>query len=345
MENKAIARTLRLFSQLMELHNENPFKVKSLANSAFKVDKLPYTLSKKSLEEMETIDGLGKSTAAKIWELIETNSIAEMETLMQNTPIGIVEILQLKGVGPKKVLVIWKDLGIESIGELYYACNENRLIEAKGFGLKTQDEIKKIIEFKMASLGRYLYARIENFAESLITSLKELFKIEHLLLTGDYRRRCEIVEGLDILIGTTLNDSSLTLIESAGLTIKDKKETSIICTSNDGIEIFITFCNAPDFGWELLKTTGNPEHVVAIQNLVGPLELVNKTETEIYALAGLKYIEPELREGRNEIQLSKENKLPVLITFQDLKGTVHNHSTWSDGVHTIEEMAIYCRDE
>ena len=345
MENKAIARTLRLYSQLMELHNENSFKVKSLANSAFKVDKLPYTLSKKSLKEMEAVDGLGKSTAAKIWELIETNAIAEMETLMQNTPIGILEILQLKGVGPKKVLVIWKDLGIESVGELYYACNENRLIEAKGFGLKTQEEIKKIIEFKMASLGRYLYARIEDFAENLITSLKESFQTEYLLLTGDYRRRCEIIEGLDILLVANLDDSSLVLIENNGLTIKEKKENTITCNSADGIAIYITFCNATDFGWELLKTTGNAEHVAEIEKLNGSLDTVGKSETEIYALTGLKYIEPELREGKNETQLAKENRLPTLLDLSDLKGTIHNHSTWSDGVHTIEEMAIYCRDE
>jgi len=345
MENKAISRTLRLFSQLLELHNENPFKVKSLANSAFKIDKLPYSLSKKSLKEMELIEGVGKSTAAKVWELIETNTIAEMETLIRNTPIGIVEILQLKGLGPKKVLVIWKDLGIESIGELYYACNENRLIEAKGFGLKTQEEIKKIIEFKMASLGRYLYAQIDDFAENLIASLKEVFESEHLMLTGDYRRRCEIVEGLEILIASELTESTLTLIENIGLTIKEKKDKSIICSSSDGIKIYISFCSEAEFGWELLKTTGSAEHVAAVEKLINPLDLINKTETEIYALAGLKYIEPELREGRNEIQLAETNKLPQLITFWDLKGTVHNHSTWSDGVHTIEEMAIYCRDE
>src|SRR3978361_1119152 len=135
MENKPIARTLRLLSQLMELHDENPFKIKSLANAAFKVDKLPYPAAGKSLAELEKIDGIGKSTATKIAELLEKGTITELQDLLKATPEGIVEMLGIKGIGPKKIGVIWHDLAIENIGELYYACNENRLIEAKGFGL------------------------------------------------------------------------------------------------------------------------------------------------------------------------------------------------------------------
>src|SRR5581483_5660025 len=150
MENKPIARTLRLLTQLMELHDENPFKIKSLANAAFKVDKLPFPIASKSLSEMEKIDGIGKSTAGKIIELLETGHITEMQRLLEITPEGIVEMLGIKGIGPKKISIIWRELGIETVGELYYACNENRLVEAKGFGLKTQEEIQKVIEFRMA---------------------------------------------------------------------------------------------------------------------------------------------------------------------------------------------------
>jgi DNA polymerase (family 10) len=123
MENKIIARTLRLLSQLMELHDENPFKIKSVANAAFKVDKLPYPVSGKSLAEIEQIDGLGKSTAAKVWALLETNTIPELSDLMAQTPPGIIEMMRIKGLGPKKIVVIWKELEIENVGELYYACN------------------------------------------------------------------------------------------------------------------------------------------------------------------------------------------------------------------------------
>ena len=157
MENKIIVRTLRLLSSLLELHNENPFKVKSVANAAFKVDKLPYPIYTRSLAEMEQVDGLGKSIAGKINELIQTDSIQELAELIKLTPPGIIEMMQIKGIGPKKILVIWKDLGIDTVGELYYACNENRLIEAKGFGLKTQEEIKQKIKSESATYSYALY--------------------------------------------------------------------------------------------------------------------------------------------------------------------------------------------
>ena len=137
MENKTIAKSLRLLSQLMELHDGNPFKIKSLASAAYTIGKLPFSLSKKSLQELEQISAIGKSTAAKVWELTQTKTIKELEELYEITPHGVIEIMGIKGLGPKKVLTIWKDMQIEDIGELLYACNENRLIEAKGFGANT----------------------------------------------------------------------------------------------------------------------------------------------------------------------------------------------------------------
>ena len=139
MENKPIARTLRLLSQLMELHEVNPFKIKSIANAAFKVDKLPFKISEKTVEEMEKIDGVGKSVAAKVNELVQTGTMAELEDLLAATPPGVVEMMKIKGIGAKKVAIIWREMEIDNVGELYYACNENRLIEAKGFGLKTHE--------------------------------------------------------------------------------------------------------------------------------------------------------------------------------------------------------------
>src|SRR5882757_2586947 len=145
MENKPIARKLRLLSQLMELHDINPFKIKSIANAAFKVDKLPFKVADKSYEELEKIDGVGKSLAAKIIELVNTGTIVDMDELLAATPPGVVEMMSIKGIGAKKVSTIWHEMEIETVGELFYACNENRLIEAKGFGLKTQDDIRKAI--------------------------------------------------------------------------------------------------------------------------------------------------------------------------------------------------------
>lgn len=345
MENKIIARTLKFLSSLLELHNENPFKVRSVANAAFKIDKLPYPIYTKSLSEMEQIEGLGKSIAAKVNELIQSNAIEELTELINKTPEGIIEMMQIKGIGPKKILTIWKELGIDTVGELYYACNENRLIEAKGFGLKTQEEIKKNIEFNIASNGRFLYAKIENFAEELLKSLKKELNTEQIDLTGQYRRKCEIIDQLDFLIVGQNNALLLEKLAEFGFEGTDISDERVKCKTESGLKMEYSFCSIEDFGKELIQKTGNEVHVENLFSLLQGQDVKNKTEEQIYKLAGLEFIAPELREGTNEIDLAKSKKLPHLIQFDDLKGSLHNHSTWSDGIHTLEEMALYCKNE
>lgn len=347
MENKTIARTLRLLSQLMELHNENPFKIKSVANAAFKVDKLPYAIKDKTLEEIALIDGLGKSISAKVWELLQTGSMVELQTILTETPEGIVEMLGIKGIGPKKISVIWKDLAIENIGELYYACNENRLIEAKGFGLKTQEEIKKVIEFQMAAHGKFLYAQAEGFVnklfEDLAIWLRGLNGEPLLGVAGAYRRCLEIIEEIELVIGAESIDEIVTRIsEFEPLQFEAQGDDALIAHSPTGLKIKLYVVAKHDFYLNWFKLTGNEKHVTDVLALAGngPFD----DEQSIYQKAGLAFIEPELREGLNEIELAKANKLPQLITYNDLKGSLHNHSTWSDGVHTLEQMALYCKD-
>ncbi|MCX2584217.1 helix-hairpin-helix domain-containing protein [Pedobacter sp. MR22-3] len=346
MENKTIARTLRFLSQLMELHEENPFKIKSIANAYFKVDKLPFALKDKPLEEIDQIEGIGKGLASKITELLQTGELRELNELIQQTPEGVIEMLSIKGIGPKKILIIWRILGIESIGELYYACNENRLIEAKGFGLKTQEEIKNAIAFKLAANGRFLYAQVEGFANTLFTQISEwLINIDnHSLLgfAGQYRRACEIIDELELVIGAENMEIVAEQLTSFGPLSLIAGDEAFIATTEAGLRIKIFLVNKADFYLEWFKLTGNHEHAKKVLTLAGDGPFAN--ENEIYSKAGLSYIEPELREGFDEIELAKTDQLPVLITYKDLKGSLHNHSTWSDGVHTLEQMAVYCKD-
>jgi DNA polymerase (family 10) len=345
MENKPIARTLRMLSQLMELHEQNPFKIKSIANAAFKVDKLPYPAAGKSLAELEKIDGIGKSTASKIIELIETGTIAEMEELLANTPEGVVEMMGIKGIGPKKVAIIWKDLGIENTGELYYACNENRLIEAKGFGLKTQEEIRKAIEFRMASNGKFLYAQVEKEAGELLDQLKAIFPGALVEFGGDFRRLCEVISELVIVIGTRDNDITLTTLgQSTVINNITVDKNHINGELPNSLMVDIVCVEKGYFYRELFLQTGNEEHADAVLARIN--DVIDQPETEelIYTKAGLEFMKPELREGDTFIERAANNKLPQLVSYHDLKGTLHNHSNWSDGVNTIEEMAFYCRD-
>lgn len=346
MENKQIARTLRLLSQLMELHEVNPFKIKSIANAAFKIDKLPHKVAGKTHAELEKIDGIGKSMAGKITELLDTGTMTELQELLAATPEGVVEMLHIKGIGPKKIATIWHDLGIENVGELYYACNENRLIEAKGFGLKTQEEIRKVIEFRMAGNGKFLYAQIEQEAERLLQLLKDTLPGALIEFGGDYRRKCEIISELIIVIGSRDDGIATEALEGLGMMKNiNINHHHINGELENGLIVDLVVVRKAEFHKTVFLQTGTDQHTEIVLSRIGDELELPANEQIIYQKAGLEYMMPELREDDTFIDLAHQNKLPHLITIYDLKGTLHNHSTWSDGVNTLEEMALYCRDE
>ena len=346
MENKPIARKLRLLAQLMELHEVNPFKTKSVANAALKVDKLPYPVAGKTFEQLEKIDGIGKSTAAKIIELMDTGTMAELEEMLEKTPQGIVAMMGIKGIGPKKVAIIWRELGIENIGELYYACNENRLVEAKGFGLKTQDDIRKVIEFTMASSGKFLYAQVAPEANELIGQLKSIFPEGLIEFAGEFRRLCEIISKLTIVIGSRDEKIAFTALQSTDLLTEIQIDKNHLTGKlPNGLTVELIIVEKRYFFRELFVQTGNDELVkLVLEKAVDPIDQPVSEEL-IFKKAGMELIPAELREGVTFVERAEKNALPQLINYFDLKGSLHNHSTWSDGINTVEEMALYCRDE
>jgi len=345
MENKPVARKLRLLSQLMELHEVNPFKIKSIANAAFTVDKLPFPVDGKSFEELESVKGVGKSVAAKIIELVQTGTMGELEELLEATPPGVVEMMSIKGIGAKKVSTIWHELGIETVGELYYACNENRLVEAKGFGAKTQLEIQNAIEFKMAANGKFLYTRVEPDANALLDQIKNVFQNALVDFGGQYRRTCEVIDELIIVLG--VRDQKIAMqtvlasefIEHAGL-----QDHAVCGKLPMGLSVKLICVEKRYYFRTLFEQTGNDEHVKAVFARISEAPDQPESEELIYLKAGMDFIKPELREDDIFIDKAIHHQLPQLISYHDLKGALHNHSTWSDGINTVEEMALYCRD-
>ena len=323
MTTEEIAHALKLTAQLMELHEENPFKIKSIANAAYKLDKTDIDLQGKSLEELEKIEGIGKGIAAKINELLLTENLKELTEMVAKTPIGVIEMLRIKGIGPKKVGQLWRELEIESIGELLYACNENRLLTLKGFGAKTQAAVKTQIEFFKSNIGKFHYASVEKFAIDLVEFLKKKYKTDLVSLIGSMRRKCDIIEKIEILIAS---DATLSVEE-----VENTKE----------VKVELITCSQNEFYSKLFETTATEKHLEKISNFKFQIA---GSEQEIYKSYNLQFIEPELREGLNEIELAKENKIPKLIELEDLKGILHNHSTYSDGMNTLKEMAEYCKD-
>jgi len=342
MTNKEIAAIFKLAGKLLELHDGNEFKVKSYLANAFKIDKLPHALEKMSAEEIEQIDGIGKGTHAKIDEINKTGSLKELEELIARTPVGVIELLSVKGLGPKKVRTIWKELEIESVGELLYACNENRLITLKGFGEKTQDEVIKSIEFIQANSSKFLYAKLEPTALQLIETIEISGFAELVSLTGEMRRRCIEVEKIELVVATKTDFSNWLKhqkeFDVSGIESDDDKVFFIISKS---IPVEVYLCEKEFFYFTLFKTTTTAEHLELLGN---PRQEEFLSEEEIYEKGGWSFIIPELREGKFEKELNGQNKLNDIVQLSDLRGILHNHTTYSDGVNTLKEMANYCKE-
>lgn len=338
MTNDEIAEVLKQYAQLYELHDGNAFKIKSYHAAVFRVDKYPVPLAGKTVAELEQLDGIGKSLAGKIAEIVEHGSFTDLDQLLDETPEGVLQILRIKGLGPKKVQVIWKQLGIESVGELLYACYENRLAQAKGFGQKTQDSVVKSIEFIAASKGKFHYAAVEEMALQVVKQLNTLPAVLQASLTGDIRRKTEIVQGIDILLSAEDSQLVMQQLQGACNWTEISVSNTVFKARLETIPVHIQITSPQFYVYELWRSTGSEKHV-------SPLNLqpsVFENEEQLYASLHMQWIAPELREGTKEKELALEHNLPHLIEVTDLKGTLHNHSTYSDGADTLEAMALEC---
>ncbi len=341
MNNADIADILKQFADLSELHGGNPFKIKSYAIAAFRIDKMQEILDGKTVAELEKMEGIGKSVASKVFEITTTGKIQELENLINDTPPGVLELFKVKGIGPKKIAYIWQELGIESVGELLYACKENRLAQAKGFGAKTQDSIKKNIEFIFANANRFHYSNIDRTANQLLEVLRKTPGIITAEPCGALRRKMEVLDEMELVIAT--EDITQTLQTLSSIPFMQDAivgERFLRAKINGMIPLQIFVTNKRHFASELFIRTGNETHVSQIKVINPEAE----SEEQIYSDNGMSFIEPEMREGLNEIDKATNHTLPLLIALKDLKGILHNHSTWSDGANSLEEMAMYCKD-
>lgn len=324
MNNDDIIEALEITAKLMELHNENPFKSKAYVNAAFKLSKLRYDFEGKSKEEIEAIEGIGKGISSKITELITTGTTPELAKLIETTPKGVIEMLGIKGLGPKKVRQLWFELQVESVGELLYACNENRLITLKGFGEKTQTQVKQNIEFKLANTNKFHFASLEKPVNALVEFILEKQNDLQIAVVGQMARKCEIIDKIELLVDAEI----LPDLQAVEKTIP--------------LKVNFIHCSPSEFYYKLVELTSTPDHLEKIN-----FSSLESTEffddEEIYTALHLQYIEPELREGLNEVNLAMQHEIPKLIELEDLKGVLHNHTTYSDGVHTLKEMADYCQ--
>lgn len=336
MDNYQIADTFSLLSKLMDIHGENSFKSKSYASAAFAIEKAPLQLTDMPQEKIASIKGIGASSAQKIVELIETGELKLLEELILNTPPGIVEMLNIKGIGPKKIHTIWKEMAIESIGELLYACKENRLKLYKGFGEKTQQNVSDVIEFYMKNKGNHLYAYVEQVVPIIAELLHHSFPSNKMLLTGNFKRQMPVIYALEFVTDAAAALIEKQLLEAPGFSLKLREERTLLFGTGTGLDIRFFCCEPGALMQKYLQTSSSPEFYEALATCTDIDRAPD--EESLFTRANRVFIPAPLRESAATVERAR-TVLPEIIQPADIKGIIHCHSNWSDGSNTIEEMA------
>ncbi|WP_159476094.1 DNA polymerase/3'-5' exonuclease PolX [Dyadobacter sp. 3J3] len=352
MSNAEIVEILELTAKLLELHGADPFKVKSYGVAGFYLDKYKDgEIALLTLEELTKLQGIGKSTAAKIIEIVQRGTFKELEELLENTPLGVLEMFSIKGIGAKKIAILWRELGIDNLHELELACQSGKIAKVKGFGGSTEQKILESLAFLKDQAGKLRMDKAESIAQLLSQELKKSFdKVE---IAGDVRRKAEIVETIRLLVAT---ESPLVLqqaLNSLEFLIQNEKISSPFIwrgkMQDIAVDIEVLAVKPENIVNELFLETASAEHLNKVAVSGNSLWRQTKyelfdSEEAIYEKAGLPYIVPEMREGADEFIWAETHTSDQLITWDDLKGILHNHSTYSDGQHTLEQMALFCQE-
>ncbi len=360
MNKKEVAEVLTEIGTLLELQNENIFKVRAYYNAARTIESLSTdleTLIEK--KELGKLKGIGEALVKKITELVTTGHLKYYEELRKSVPPGLIEMTAIPMLGPKKIKALYDRLNITTIGELEYACRENRLVDLEGFGEKTQENILKGIEYIKKYQERHLYNIALGEAEKLYNALKENKKIIRVSLAGSVRRKKEIIKDIDIVAST--KDSTPVMDYFTSLpdveTILAKGDTKSSIRLKSGINSDLRTIPDKTFPYTLHHLTGSKNHNHAMRSRAkangmkmseyglfkGNKLIPCKDEEQIFNKMGLAYIPPELREDMGEIEAAEKREIPELITDDDIRGTFHAHSVWSDGSVRIEALARECQ--
>jgi len=350
MKNKDIANIFREIVQLLKLHGDNVFKIRYYENISIIIESLNVELCGIEPSSIQNIKGITTSAATLISDIIATGSSKKLQELLNKTPNGIVELLNVRGIGPTRLRTIWQNFGIETAEELLIACKENKLVLLPGFGFKIQERIASSLIFMNNNKNMFICAKVLHYASTLINKLQQQFINKKISITGAMRRRVEIVDAVEILIGTD-NVSILLMALDVDKSIKKVTSDEVSFWQGffveNGLKLIVRFCNPVDFYKQLILQTGSKEHLELKVNQSKTifegitLQDVIASESDGYAKIGLPNIPAEIREGKLEFFWVSSGS-PELITIKDLKGILHVHTTASDGKDTLEAMANKC---
>jgi DNA polymerase (family 10) len=351
MTNSDIIDLLEQTARLMELHDHDAFRTRAFQTAAFNLDKSTENLSQLSVDELVKLPGVGKAVAGKIRELVDTGHLSDLDDLLAITPSGVLDMFRIKGLGVKKVRTLWHELGIDNLPELKRAGENGEIAKIKGFGANTQEKILVSLEFLEEQQGKVRMDKAAMLAHVLHDELVKHF--DRVEISGQVRRKAQEVDTVQLLIQTDKPVSATLVLNGLPNLKQDKLISSPFAWRGQAegfdVGVELLFYPVEQMDRQLFVQTAADAHLKQVgaggaSLLEAAYDSPDATETAIYQRAGLPYIVPEMREDEFAFRWASRHQVDELVTWEDLRGTLHNHSTWSDGKQSVAAMASYCRE-
>ena len=362
MQNPDIARLFDEVADLLEIQDANPFRVRAYRNAARTIRDFPESLAdlvRAGTKDLTEIPGIGEDLAEKITEIVGTGALKLHRQLAAKLPAGLLDLLRIPGLGPKRVKLLHKKLKVKSAADLASALDAGRVRKLKGFGEKMEEKIRAGLGQAQMTEHRLLLNEAETQANALVEYLKAGGGVQEIAVAGSYRRRRETIGDLDVLV--TSSDSPRVMARFVHYPevakVLSQGETRATVKLRGGLQVDLRAVEPAAYGAALLYFTGSKAHNIELRTIAqeqsyklneyglfkGTRRVAGKTEEEIYAKLGLDWMPPELREARGEIALARQHKLPTLVTLQDIRGDLQMHTNATDGQATIDDMAHAAR--
>jgi DNA polymerase (family 10) len=358
MRNQEVAKILHDISVLLDIKGESRFRVVAYEEAARRIEGWPEPIEEVWKNgKLEDIPGIGQSIASKIAEYLATGKMAYYEELTKEIPPELIELTEIPGVGPKIARLLYEQLGIKTPEDLEKAIREKKLRNLPRLGAKSEEKIARGLEMFRRKTGRMLLGQALPLVEGIVALLRERTGVEKISPAGSIRRMKETIGDIDILVASSrpqlIMDVFVALPQVREVLAKGDTKSSIV--THEGIQVDVRVVEEECFGAALQYFTGSKAHNIKLREIAlkkgfkvneyGIFRLDTnervggEREEDIYEILGMEWIPPELREDQGEIECALEKKLPVLVDMKDIRGDLHVHSHWSDGVASIEEMA------
>jgi len=358
VHNADIAAVFEEIADRLEIQGANPFRIRAYRNAARTLGELPREARAllEQGEDLTRLPGIGDDLAAKVREIVDTGRCGLLERLRRELPPAVTELLQIPGLGPKRVKALYHDLEVQTVEQLYRAARDGRIRALPGFGEKTELNILQAVETHVGQARRFKLAVAAQYAESLTAFLQAAPGVDRVTVAGSFRRMRETVGDLDILV-TAAADSPVmqhftAYDEVADVLSAGSTRASVVLKS--GLQVDLRVVAQQAYGAALHYFTGSKAHNIAIRRLAqklglkineygvfrGSERIAGEDEASVYKSVGLSWIPPELREDRGEIEAAREGRLPKLVELPDLRGDLHAHTQATDGHDSLREMAL-----